>query len=125
VPTTRPSTRPATGPSTSHEHDRVDQADPSGAVGASARASGDAVTLRYWAAAKEAAGIDHERFYGVATLAELLEMATRPAGREQLSAVLRRCSFLVDSEPVGVRDHRDVPVRPGSVIEALPPFAGG
>jgi hypothetical protein len=41
---------------------------------------------------------------------------------ERLSRVLGYCSFLVDGS--AVRD-RDVSLAPGSVVEVLPPFAGG
>jgi sulfur-carrier protein len=87
---------------------------------------GPVVTLRYWAAAREAAGVPEEVFVGVATLADLVAAAVtarRPDAR--LAAVLRRCSFLVDGDPVGLRPHESVTLRAGAVVEALPPFAGG
>jgi molybdopterin converting factor small subunit len=87
---------------------------------------GPGVTLRYWAAAKQAAGAAEERFGSVGTLAELLDRAraAHPDGG-QLARVLARCSFLVDGEPVGRRPHGQVTLVAGSVVEALPPFAGG
>jgi len=112
------------------------------------------VTLRYWAAAKEAAGVAEERI-----CAETLAAAIRAAGRQaprsaapgaagrpgragrersepppgedapwqspRLRAVLARSSFLVDGTPVGVRAPETVPLPDGAVIEVLPPFAGG
>jgi len=93
------------------------------------------VTLRYWAAAKEAAGVAEETFSDVADLAGLLASAVaahsdpsaNPGGTGvgRLAQVLARCSFLVDADPVGLRDHAGVSLRDGSVVEALPPFAGG
>jgi molybdopterin converting factor small subunit len=86
----------------------------------------DGVVVRYWAAAREAAGVVEETYDGVATVADVLAaaVAARPDdGR--LSVVLRRCSYLVDEAPVGTRPHDRVPVRDGSVVEVLPPFAGG
>jgi molybdopterin converting factor small subunit len=98
------------------------------------------VTLRYWAAAKEAAGIAEEAV-SAATLAEALAAASGdadgcgPAGRDQrderternarLRAILVRSSFLVDGTPVGTRAPEAVPLGDGSVVEVLPPFAGG
>jgi len=94
------------------------------------------VTIRYWAAAKQAAGMAEEKV-SAATLSEAL--ATVVAGRESpspagpppgegaraLQAVLARCSFLVDGEPVGRRAPEAVPLREAAVVEVLPPFAGG
>lgn len=98
------------------------------------------VTLRYWAAAKEAAGIAEETI-SAGTLAEALAAASGnadgggPAGRDQrderternarLRAILGRSSFLVDGTPVGTRAPEAVVLGDGSVIEVLPPFAGG
>jgi sulfur-carrier protein len=79
--------------------------------------------LRYWAAAKEAAGVAEEELTA-GTLAEALASA-RAARNERFGVVLERCSFLVDGDPVGGRDHSSVAVRPGSLIDVLPPFAGG
>ncbi|PZG38837.1 molybdopterin synthase sulfur carrier subunit [Spongiactinospora gelatinilytica] len=79
-------------------------------------------TIRYWAAAKEAAGIAEEPFEA-ATLGELLAEVTR--SRSELAKVIRRSSFLVDGDPVGRRDHDTVELRRGSTVEVLPPFAGG
>ncbi|MFG2820643.1 MoaD/ThiS family protein [Kitasatospora sp. NPDC048365] len=82
-------------------------------------------TLRYWAAAKSAAGTAEER-YEAATLAEALaEARSRHADRPQLLKVLGICSFLVDGDPVGGRDHAAVELSEGWTVEALPPFAGG
>jgi molybdopterin synthase sulfur carrier subunit len=89
------------------------------------------VTLRYWAAAKEAAGIAEEAI-DAGTLAEALAAARGKAGPggpaeqdERLRAVLARSSFLIDGEPVGSRARDGVVLEDASVIEVLPPFAGG
>ncbi|MFH8366422.1 MoaD/ThiS family protein [Streptomyces sp. NPDC018031] len=82
-------------------------------------------TIRYWAAAKAAAGTAEEP-YAAATLADALEAARqRHTARPEFARVLLRCSFLVDGEPVGTRDHTTVTLAEGSTIEVLPPFAGG
>jgi molybdopterin synthase sulfur carrier subunit len=97
------------------------------------------VTLRYWAAAKEAAGIAEEAV-SAGTLAEALAAASGadaggPAGagkrdersdrNARLRAILVRSSFLVDGTPVGTRAPEAVVLGDGSVVEVLPPFAGG
>ncbi|GAA2387256.1 MoaD/ThiS family protein [Streptomyces glaucosporus] len=82
-------------------------------------------TIRYWAAAKAAAGTTEER-YDAHTLAEALDAARdRHAARPEFGRVLARCSFLVDGEPVGRRDHTIVRLTEGGTVEVLPPFAGG
>ena len=88
-------------------------------------AAGDAVTLRYWAAARQAAGTDLERYESVTTLAGLLDRAQAMHPDGELAGVLSRCSYLVDGQPVGRRPHAQVMLAPGSTVEALPPFAGG
>lgn len=80
-------------------------------------------TIRYWAAAREAAGVPEEE-YDARTLAEALD-AARAAHGERLTTVLSRCSFIVDDEPVGVRSHDSITLRDGGSVEVLPPFAGG
>lgn len=81
------------------------------------------VTLRYWAAVREAAGVAEETLPG-ATVGAVLAAAR--AGRdERFERVLGVCSLLVDGDPVGRRDPATVRVADGAVVEALPPFAGG
>ena len=80
-------------------------------------------TLRYWAAAKEAAGVASDEVPG-STLAEALLLA-RAMHDERFTTVLGRCSFVVDGDPVGGRDHALVALRPDSLVDVLPPFAGG
>ena len=83
------------------------------------------VTIRYWAAAKEAAGVAEEPVEA-GTLAEALAVAhARREHDTRFRAVLARSSFLVDGTPSGRRRHAGVAVAEGSVIEVLPPFAGG
>ena len=82
-------------------------------------------TIRYWAAAKAAAGIAEER-YEAMTLAEALDAAReRHTGRPDFARVLQRCSYLVDGDPVGTRAHGTVRLAEGGTVEVLPPFAGG
>ena len=82
-------------------------------------------TIRYWAAAKAAAGTEQEPCRA-RTLVEALEQArARHADRPRFAQVLGHCSFLVDGYQVGDRDHAAVPLREGATVEVLPPFAGG
>lgn len=83
-------------------------------------------TLRYWAAAREAAGTSEEQTRAE-TLGAALSAAVADRGAEggQLANVLKRCSFLVDGQQVGKRDPESVHLNPGAVVEILPPFAGG
>ncbi|WP_182447694.1 MoaD/ThiS family protein [Streptacidiphilus sp. PB12-B1b] len=81
--------------------------------------------IRYWAAAKAEAGTGEEP-YRAATLQEALDAARRlHADQPRFERVLGMCSFLVDGAPVGGRDHADVHLVEGGVVEVLPPFAGG
>ncbi|MBV9487551.1 MAG: MoaD/ThiS family protein [Frankiaceae bacterium] len=79
--------------------------------------------IRYWAAARDAAGVVEEP-YDAATLADALDFA-RATHDTAFTTVLARCSFLVDDAPVGGRDHSTVELSDGNTIEVLPPFAGG
>ncbi|OBI05151.1 molybdopterin synthase sulfur carrier subunit [Mycolicibacter heraklionensis] len=84
--------------------------------------TGVAVTVRYFAAARAAAGTESETVSvpaggGVAALAHTLG-----ARNERLAAVLSRCSYLRDG--VAVRD-AEAALQPGETVDVLPPFAGG
>jgi sulfur-carrier protein len=80
-------------------------------------------TIRYWAAARAAAGVPEDRYDGE-TLADALRQARALRG-ETLASVLDRCSFVVDAAPVGGRAHDAVRLTEGGTVEVLPPFAGG
>jgi len=80
-------------------------------------------TLRFWAAAKAAAGVAEEP-YDATTLAEALDAARANHG-EALSRVLERSTYVVDDAPVGGRAHESVTLTDGGSVEVLPPFAGG
>ncbi len=86
------------------------------------------VTVRYWAAAKHAAGLAEEKV-SAGTLAAALEAVTgRREGAAEAAAfrdVLARSSFLIDGDPVGGRAPETVGLTEAAVVEVLPPFAGG
>lgn len=79
--------------------------------------------VRYWAAAKEAARTPQDEIVAT-TLAEALAGA-RALHDERFATVVGRCTFVVDGDPVGGRDHASVVVGPDSLVDVLPPFAGG
>jgi sulfur-carrier protein len=78
------------------------------------------VTVRYFAGARAAAGVDTET-RDAATLDALVAQIVDSHG-ERLERVLTACSFLVDG--TSARD-RAVALQPGAVVDVLPPFAGG
>ena len=80
------------------------------------------VTLRYWAAAKDAAGVADEKIEAM-TLAGALKAVGDPNAR--LRSVLSRSSFLINGEPAGTRRPESIMLANDAVIEVLPPFAGG
>jgi molybdopterin synthase sulfur carrier subunit len=83
------------------------------------------VTIRYWAAAKDAAGVAEDTVEA-ATLAEALDaILTRRGTDGRLGSVLARSSFLVDGAPAGRRVPADLELHDSAVVEVLPQFAGG
>jgi len=80
-------------------------------------------TLRYWAGARAAAGVASEQT-SASTLGEALLLA-RATRDDRFGQVLAVCSFVVDGDPVGSRDHDAVPLADGGLVDVLPPFAGG
>lgn len=87
------------------------------------RPAGDAaagvVSVRYWAGARSAAGVDTETVPALPTVGDL--SAALVAARPGLASVLPVCSLLVDGLAAGPGD----PLPGGAVVEVLPPFAGG
>ncbi len=76
------------------------------------------VTVRYWAAARAAAGTGSETRTG-ASVGEVVDAAV--AAHPELARVAAVASFLLDGRAVG----REEPVPDGGTVEVLPPFAGG
>jgi sulfur-carrier protein len=81
------------------------------------------VTVRYYAAARAAAGVETESVEVPpgATVDILLETVRATHG-DEFGQVLDRCSFLLDE--VAVRD-RELSLHDGALLDVLPPFAGG
>ena len=81
------------------------------------------VTVRYFAAARAAAGVETETVHvPPGATSTILLKTVRAAHGDDLARVLDRCSFLLDE--VAVRD-RDLPLHDGALVDVLPPFAGG
>ena len=81
-----------------------------------------AVTVRFFAAARGAAGTESDlvTMQPGATVADVVaELCCRS---DELARVLQRCSFLCDG--VAVRN-RGATLRSGQTLDVLPPFAGG
>ena len=78
------------------------------------------VTVRYFAGARAAAGVDTET-REAQTLEDLVGQLVDEHG-ERLARVLAACSFLVDG--AAARDRASA-LAPGAVVDVLPPFAGG
>lgn len=76
------------------------------------------VTIRYFAAARAAAG-ESTATVRAGSVKELVDAVS--ADRPELARVLGICSFMVDGERVDLDTH----LRDGALIDALPPFAGG
>jgi molybdopterin converting factor small subunit len=81
------------------------------------------VTVRYFAAARAAAGVSEEvlDLPAGSTVAQLVDQIASRHG-ERLVQVLQRSSLLLDA--TAVRSRLTV-TEPGSTLDVLPPFAGG
>ena len=81
------------------------------------------MTVRYFAAARAAAGVEAETVtVPSGATVDILLKTVRGAHGDDLARVLDRCSFLLDE--VAVRD-RDATLHDGATLDVLPPFAGG
>ncbi|MEB4207975.1 MoaD/ThiS family protein [Mycobacterium sp. 94-17] len=86
------------------------------------QADGIQVTVRYFAAAQAAAGVESEAMV-VPPGATMAELVARLAVRgSRLATVLTRCSYLRDG--IAVRDETAA-LQSGDTIDVLPPFSGG
>jgi molybdopterin converting factor small subunit len=85
------------------------------------------IVVRYWAAARTAAGVSQDELPadGPLTLAEVVRRAVAAHPGTRLAGVLEICSVLVGDRPVATQDPATVEISPGQTVEFLPPFAGG
>lgn len=78
------------------------------------------ITVRYFAGAREAAGVAAEQLDGPTSVAALRAALT--AAHPRLADVLPKCALLV----AGARaTSDDAQIPDGVTIDVLPPFAGG
>ncbi len=84
--------------------------------------TGIAVTVRFFAAARDAAGADTRTLTqpAGATVADAIGELCGQSG--ELALVLQKCSYLCDG--IAVRDLATV-LQAGQTLDVLPPFAGG
>ena len=81
------------------------------------------MTVRYFAAARAAAGVETESVeVPPGATVDILLKTVRATHGDDLGRVLDRCSFLLDE--VAVRD-RELSLHDGALLDVLPPFAGG
>jgi molybdopterin synthase sulfur carrier subunit len=80
------------------------------------------VTVRFFAGARAAAGVDEEKFSLIepATVATLIEELSERFGAD-LARVLAASSFIVDE----LAATPDRVLKDGARVDVLPPFAGG
>lgn len=85
------------------------------------------VTARYWAGARAAAGVAEDVFEvtGPITLAEVVRRVLTAHPGPDVARTIGVCSVLLGDRPVGSEDAAEVLVDPGTMVEFLPPFAGG
>jgi sulfur-carrier protein len=83
------------------------------------------VRIRYWAAARAAAGVADE-VVEARTVADALAAARAAhTGEPRFATILSVCSFLLAEAPLGTRDLAHVAIVDGDILDVLPPFAGG
>lgn len=87
----------------------------------------EVIRVRYWAAARSAAGLAEETLpvSEPMSLTEVRAELTRRHAGSRLPAVLEACSVLVGDRPASAVDADLVRIDPGATVEFLPPFAGG
>jgi molybdopterin synthase sulfur carrier subunit len=83
------------------------------------------VTIRYWAAARDAAGVTAESVQADTLAEALAAVIARHGEASRLRSVLATSSFLVDGAPAGRRSAADHVLGEAAVVEVLPQFAGG
>jgi molybdopterin synthase sulfur carrier subunit len=85
----------------------------------------ETVRVRYWAAARAAAGRETDDVPGQTLSDVLAAVRELHADNLRLLKVIDVCSVLVGERPVGTQDPAAVRIDPGETVELLPPFAGG
>ncbi|MFC7361163.1 MoaD/ThiS family protein [Nocardioides astragali] len=96
-------------------------------AGAGSDRSRETVLVRYWAGARAAAGTAEDTFDvdGDLSLSALVTRVLERHPDERMARTVAVCSVLVGDRPVRSQDPDAVVITPGTVVELLPPFAGG
>jgi molybdopterin converting factor small subunit len=83
--------------------------------------------VRYWAGARAAAGTAEDTFEvtGALPLSEVVSLVLERHPDDRMARTVAVCSVLLGDQPVRSQDPASVLVAPGTVVELLPPFAGG
>lgn len=84
--------------------------------------TGVPITVRFFAAARAAAGVDSAVLtltHGSSVADAIRELCGQS---DELASVMQKCSYLCDG--VAVRD-RAIVLHAGQMLDVLPPFAGG
>ena len=76
-----------------------------------------AITVRYWAGAQRAAGVEQESM----TATTIGDLRAQLAARRDLAKLSGVVSFLVDEAP----SSDSTALYDGAIVDVLPPFAGG
>ncbi len=87
--------------------------------------AGEAVLVRYWAAARAAVGLVEERIPTAGPVSAAGLRGLVGDRHPEAARVLAICSLLVDDQPLGVADASAFLIEPGQTVEFLPPSAGG
>jgi sulfur-carrier protein len=83
------------------------------------------VTVRYWAAARAAAGRAEDQISAATVSEALAQVQMAHADDARFLRVLEISSLLLGDRPVARGDVESVQVADADVLEVLPPFAGG
>jgi molybdopterin synthase sulfur carrier subunit len=75
------------------------------------------VTVRYWAGARRAAGLECEQLHA----ADVADLLAQLSARAALAPVIAASAVLVDAVAAGPSQS----LHDGAVVDVLPPFAGG
>ncbi|CUR57662.1 ThiamineS protein (modular protein) [metagenome] len=113
--------------STASGPDRLHETSTGTSAGTTEGAQAGTVTVRYWAGARAAAGVAEDTFEvpGELALSEVVALVLERHPDDRMARTVAVCSVLLGDQPVRSQDPASVVVAPGTVVELLPPFAGG
>lgn len=83
------------------------------------------ITLRYWAGARGATGVEYDQMPAYEPVPISVVAAWAVAQHPALAKIMPVCRVLFDNETYLNEDAMTVIAEPGQRVEFLPPFAGG